>query len=626
MPTLDIYRNGRLLRQQVLPSIDVLVLGRAPSCDVVLSDRERKVSRSHCALVHLQQPAAGFFVRDLGSLHGTRVNGASISQRLLKDDDIIEIADYRLVFSSRSSTAANFRHLKLVSSRHSSGGKPSGPLSSKTVKVLKGLSLDPQKQELLEEMHRRIIADETLPDVADDLMMAILRVLSAEKGFIGMLVEDEPTTHSECGIVNLSPEETIEISTVDFRDHLARGEALQEGSTLLVPIGRPRDVKAFFCVAKGRHSNPFDEKDIDFLGTLGRLLMPRPVEVPKQPKSRPRPNQIFPWPVGIVGRSAEIKDLLGNIRHAALSELNVMVLGESGSGKELVAQAIHQYSRNAAGPLIARNCSQLTETLSEAEIFGYEPLSGISGANPRGAAGWFELAHGGTLFLDEVHSMPPALQDKFLRVLQDKQVWKIGAKSPIHVRVKVVAATDEDPEKAVKNGLFRAPFLYRFGATIQVPPLRARADDVPLLAFYFLDKYAGATGSRTRSISHRAIRLLTDSVWTGNVRQLEQQIQLAVARDREVLFSWDFATLSHTPARKSDDRSSGPGLPEPQAMASDVPRTMDEVEKNYIKEVLEVTKGNLTKSARLLGYKSRQTLLNKMDRYRIPRNYSVRPK
>ena len=190
-----------------------------------------------------------------------------------------------------------------------------------------------------------------------------------------------------------------------------------------------------------------------------------------------------------------------------------------------------------------------------------------------------------------------------------------------------MAATDEDPQKALKSGWFRAPFLYRFGVTIYVPPLRARTDDIPLLAFYFLDRYASARRSRARSISHRALRHLVESDWPGNVRQLEQQIQLAVARDQEVLFSWDFGTPTH-PVGPEPGR--GPYNPilgdEPQEMTTDTPKTMDEVEKSYIKEVLEAAKGNLTKSAHLLGYRSRQTLLNKMDRYRIPRNYADRMK
>jgi DNA-binding NtrC family response regulator len=627
MPTLDIYRSGKLLRQRVLANSELVVLGRAASCDVVLSDRERRVSRSHAALIPLQQPSADFFIRDLGSLYGTRVNGASIDQKVLKDHDIIEIAGYRLVFSSRSGMTANFRHLSLVSPKRVSGCRTSAALTFKTARSFNGLPLDPPKDELLEEVQRRAAGGEVFSDFASDIVPAVLRVVRAEKGFIGLFPDDGSKMHSECGVVNLRQEETIEVSDADFEDHLAKGEVVQEGSALLVPIGRPREVAGFFCIKAGRNRAPFSREDMAFLLALGRLAPSAAFKARSQPRSSRRANEIYPWPVGIVGKSEEITGLLGSIQNAALSDLNVMVLGETGTGKELVTQAIHQRSRNSRGPFIARNCSQITESLAEAEIFGYGPQSGIAGANPKGSAGWFELANGGTLFLDEVHSLPPTLQDKFLRVLQEKEVWRIGASSPVHVSVKVVAATDEDPEKALKSGWFRAPFLYRFGATIHVPPLRARTDDIPLLAFYFLDRHASALRSRTRSISHRALRLLVESDWPGNIRQLEQQIQLAVARDQEVLFSWDFGTPTHPVGPEPGSGLYNPILgDEPQEMTTDTPKTMDEVEKHYIKEVLEAAKGNLTKSAHLLGYRSRQTLLNKMDRYRIPRNYAARMK
>jgi DNA-binding NtrC family response regulator len=624
MPTLDIYRSGKLLRQRVLVNSELVVLGRAGSSDVVLSDRERRVSRSHAALIRLQQPPLDFFIRDLGSLYGTKVNGASIDQKVLKDDDVIEIAGYTLVFSSRSGLTANFRHLSLTSPKRVSGCRTSAALTFKTARSLNGLPLDPHKDELLEEVQRRVAGGEVFSDFASDIVPAVLRVVRAEKGFVGLFPEDGSKTHSECGVVNLRQEETIEVSEADFEDHLAKGEVIQEGSALLVPIGRPREVAGFFCVKAGRNRAPFSREDVAFLLALGRLVPSAPSKSPR-PRSTRRTNEIYPWPVGIVGKSEEIMELLGSIQNAAVSDLNVMVLGETGTGKELVAHAIHQRSRNSGGSFVARNCSQITESLAEAEIFGYGPQSGIAGANPKGSAGWFELANGGTLFLDEVHSLPPPLQDKFLRVLQEKEVWRIGASSPVHVNVKVVAATDEDPEKALTSGWLRAPFLYRFGVTIHIPPLRARTDDIPLLAFYFLDKYAGALKSRTRSISHRALRHLVESDWPGNVRQLEQQIQLAVARDQEVLFSWDFGTPTRSAGIESGRGPYDPRLGDSlQEMTTDTPKTMDEVEKNYIKEVLEAAKGNLTKSAHLLGYRSRQRLLNKMDRYRIPRNYAER--
>jgi two-component system response regulator HydG len=625
MPTLDIYRGGKLLRQQVLVDTEILIVGRATSCDVVLSDRERRVSRSHSALVRSQRPSADFFVRDLGSLYGTRVNGMPVDQKLLNDDDSIEIADYKLVYSSRHSIDAEFRHLRLIPARRLSGRGTSSGSTTKTAHLSKRVVLDPTKQELLDEMQRQMRGSAALSELASDIVVAILRAVGAEKGFIGLLTDDGSKVHSEFGVVNFRAEETIDISEPDFTDALARGEVFQEGNVVLVPIGRSPKLTAFLCIMSGRTRPPLNSEDVAFLLALGRLLPTNPYHEPAKKKGRPPADQISPWPKGIIGKSQRIRSLLAEIHDAAGSDLNVMILGETGTGKELVAQAIHERSANSQGPFVARNCSQVTETLAESEIFGYAPQSGISGANPKGAAGWLELANGGTLFLDEVHSLGPALQDKFLRFLQDKEVWRIGATSPVHASVKVVAATDEDLEQGVKSGRFRPPFLYRFGMTIHVPPLRSRPDDIPLLAFYFVDKYASATGSRTRSISHRALRLLVESDWPGNVRQLEHQVQLAVARGREVLFSWDFAT-SAASAPGPRDRSPKSGIrPEGPVRTADHPMTMDQVEKDHIKEVLETTKGNLSESAKLLG-KSRQTLLNKMDRYHIPRNYSARMK
>jgi predicted component of type VI protein secretion system len=203
MPTLDIYRSGKLLRQQVLVNSELLVLGRAASCDIVLSDRERRVSRSHAALIRRQPPSPDFFIRDLGSLYGTRVNGASIDQKVLKDDDIIEIAGYRLIFSSRSGMTANFRHLSLVSPKRVSGRRTSAALTFETARSLNGLPLDPHKDELLEEVRRRAAGGEVLSDFASDIVPAVLRVVRAEKGFVGLFPEDGSKMHSECGVVNL---------------------------------------------------------------------------------------------------------------------------------------------------------------------------------------------------------------------------------------------------------------------------------------------------------------------------------------------------------------------------------------------------------------------------------------
>jgi len=259
--------------------------------------------------------------------------------------------------------------------------------------------------------------------------------------------------------------------------------------------------------------------------------------------------------------------------------------------------------------------------LAETEIFGYAPQSGISGANPKGSPGWFEQANGGTLFLDEVHGLSTSMQDQLLRVVQDRKVWRIGATAPVQVNVNVVAATDKDLGRAVEDGSFRGPLFFRFGARIHVPALRERVDDIPLLTYFFLDKYAQELHSRARTVSRGAMRVLMEYGWPGNVRQLENVIKAAVARNQEVIFSWDIQDQIQAPApanklveaETTKARSTSDGAKHYEA------QTMEEVEKAKIKEVLEVTRGNLTKAAGILGYKSRQTILNKMDRYGIPR-------
>jgi transcriptional regulator with PAS, ATPase and Fis domain len=316
-----------------------------------------------------------------------------------------------------------------------------------------------------------------------------------------------------------------------------------------------------------------------------------------------------------------MRALQTEIRDASASDVNVLVMGESGSGKEVVAHAVHDLSQ-ARGQFVAHNCAAIPEGLAEAEIFGHAPKAGIAGADPSGAPGWFEQAHEGTLFLDEIQSLTLGLQDKFLRVLQDKEVWRLRARRPVKVGVKIVAATDRDLRQSVDSGSFRGPFFYRFGKLIRLTPLRERKDDIPLLAFYFLDTYAARIGALTRTLSRRALTALSAYDWPGNVRELESAVRSAVERahDRIVLFSWDFPELiNDAPSSAATDLEAHD---EPASGAiKKGPRQMKDVEKEKIMEALETCRGNKTKAAELLGYKSRQTILTKMDRFGIPRRF-----
>jgi DNA-binding NtrC family response regulator len=627
MPKLEIYEGTKFSKNYILPDADLILIGRTQSSDVVLPDERRQVSRLHAALVRMSGSQGLYFIRDLGSTHGTSVDGVPTHQRILHDGAVIHIGSYRLIFSKR--TVARFRtsRLKIVP------GRPYGPGTEASTSALR-LSrtgeheqFTAEQRELLEQFEHKFQREATLVECADDLVAAILHTIHADCGFLGILSQGDSQVVREFGITNLAENEEIEISDASFAEYLMRGETVEDGGTLLVPFAYSAESRGYLCVSRRDHRKHFNTREVDFLQAVAHLI-PRCIEA-EGDAATPcvPPVEPMEWPIEMVGRSKALLEVSRQINAAVASKTNVLVLGESGSGKELVARAMHRRSSQGQGPFLAKNCSQTTETLAEAEIFGYAPKSGISGADAKGAPGWFELANGGTLFLDEVHCLVPPMQDKFLRVMQDKQLWRIGAQSSTQVEVNIVAATDEDVDRAVEDGRFRKPFFYRFGAKIQVAPLRERREDIPLLAFYFLDKYAKVLGSRSRTISRRALHILWNHAWPGNVRQLEHAIKAGVAKDHEVIFSWDLEDQLQSQSKVGVGKAAGGVSPEDSDTAAKTaarpatPKSMEEVEKEHIKEALEVTRGNVTKAAETLGY-SRQTILNKMDSYGIPRNYA----
>jgi len=627
MPKLEIHKCGRFAKDYLFSDTDIIVIGRTHFSDVILPDEGRRVSRMHAALVRSSTSQGSYFIRDLGSAHGTFVNGSVTYQRILHDGDTIEIGDYRLVFSTQTHTAMRRNHIRI------GRGKAELRGAEGSTSILRFSDRDLQQftseqREWLEHFGHKFQTGATLSECALDLVTALLRTVHADRGFIGVLSRASSEVIGELGVTNLGEHDDIEISDASFAQHLLQGETVQEGATVLVPSTHEAAVAGFLCVNRREQQRPFTASELEFLLAAARVMPPYGQNDSSAAAAVAPAAEPLEWPMEMVGRSKEWLEVVRQIGIAADARMNVLILGESGSGKELVAQTWHELGSRRDGPFLARNCSQTTETLAEAEIFGYAPKSGIAGADPKGSPGWFELANGGTLFLDEVHRLTPAMQDKFLRVLQDQQVWRIGAKSPVQVEVNVVAATDEDLELAMEEGRFRKPFFFRFGARIQVPSLRERREDIPLLAYFFLDKYAQLRGSRTRTISRRGLHLLWNHTWPGNVRQLEHLIQAAVARDHEVVFSWDLEDQLQSESRvgagyaAASASSDASNRATEADIAAEMPKSMNEVEKDKIKEALEVTRGNATKAAELLGYKSRQTILNKMDSYGIPRNYA----
>ncbi|HUI67232.1 MAG TPA: sigma-54 dependent transcriptional regulator [Nitrospirota bacterium] len=306
----------------------------------------------------------------------------------------------------------------------------------------------------------------------------------------------------------------------------------------------------------------------------------------------------------IVGSSDKIRDVLDMAGRIAASDASVLITGESGTGKELLAKGIHYNSPRSDGPFVAVNCAAIPEHLIESELFGH--VRGAFTGAVKDKEGKFELAAGGTLFLDEIGDLRIDLQAKILRVLQERQVDRVGGKHPVSVDVRIIAATNRDIERAVKEGAFREDLYYRLSViTLHIPPLRERRDDIPLLVQHFLKKFNRDSYVR---IDPEALTILKAYGWPGNVRELENSIERA-----SVLRRGEAITPAELPDKLRKEKASVENI---ILNLPDEGLSLEDLEKNLIIKALEKHKGNQTRAAEYLGI-TRPTLIYRMDKYGI---------
>src|SRR5271166_5100640 len=302
----------------------------------------------------------------------------------------------------------------------------------------------------------------------------------------------------------------------------------------------------------------------------------------------------------VVARSPKMQEVLATVERVAPTNATVLLGGESGVGKDLIARAIHEKSRRASGPFLKINSTAIPENLLESELFGFEKgaFTGAVASKP----GKFELADKGTLFLDEIGDVPPVTQVKLLRVLQEREFERLGGTRTVKVDVRLIAATNKDLREALEQGTFREDLYYRLNVVpIDIAPLRQRKEDIPDLVNLFISRFAGDSGKPVESITHEAMQILVNYHWPGNVRELQNIIERACALAKGTVLKVEDIHLDTRPARAAN----GTGNFLPEGM------TLEQWEDEMIRESLRRANGNKSQAARLLGL-SRNAL-----RYRL---------
>jgi Nif-specific regulatory protein len=421
------------------------------------------------------------------------------------------------------------------------------------------------------------------------------------------------------GIAGYVAETAQPVRVPSVREDARFFEAIDEttgyktASLLAVPLfergsegkeGKARRVVGVIEALNKRSATSFDDADQALLEALAEQVS-EALALVHLDDSYGRPVR-YNGIVGASGRMCEVYEVMAS---AAATDATVLVLGESGTGKELVARAIHANSDRASGPFVKVDCTAIPETLIEAELFGHEK-GAFTGAD-RMVKGKCELAEGGTLFLDEIGEMPPPLQAKLLRFVQDRELERIGGRQVIKTDVRVVAATHRDLEDAARRGTFRRDLFYRIKVvSIALPPLRERGgEDIAQLARHFLRVYARRHRRPVRSIDPLGMSLLRSYAWPGNIRELEHCIESAV-----VLCRGPALLPAHLCLPRGGEAVHSGG--EPAALADTAGLPLAEVEKRHILRTLEAVGGNRTRTATVLGI-GRNTLARKLKQYGI---------
>ncbi len=594
-----------------------LSLGRDASNGLPISDPS--VSRRHC-LIHPE--GGGFKVRDLDSRNGTLVNGEPAQDHWLHHLDEIAVGDsvFRFLIeddadeTSGSSRVVEFEDEKLT---HATAEiRPEDVLYLQPDKILSEL---PATSRLARNLNALLKISGVVHSIRDldelqaQILDLIFDVAPAERGAILLdgshrrefnsvfarhrdAANERPVRVSRT-IAERVLEQGLAIlgSDVPGSGHLGAVESLiasQVRSLLCVPLTVFQRTIGCIYLDTISIADRFNQDHLQLVSAIAGISAVA-LENARRLQWLEQENQRLMNEITLdrtlVGESAGMKDVFHFLARVAPSDATVLIGGESGTGKELAARAIHRKSPRATKPFVAINCAAIPENLLESELFGYE-RGAFTGAVAQ-KKGRLEVADGGVLFLDEVGELAPSLQVKLLRVLQEREFERVGGNRPIHVDIRLIAATNRDLQEAARKGDFRQDLYFRLNVvSITMPPLREHKEDIPMLVSFLVEKHCKKCGAKPKPLSREALACLSNYDWPGNVRELENVIERAL-----VLGSSDDILLEDLPENLLE-RDPAPGVGEAKYHAA-----VKDLKKRLIQSALEEARGSCTEAAKTLG-------------------------
>jgi two-component system, NtrC family, response regulator HydG len=633
-PTLTVL-SGPLSGRLFPLGSEGLRVGRLVDNGLQVSDPA--VSRRHCTL---EPEDGGFLLRDLGSRRGTFVNGQPVQERRLENGDLIAIGDTLLLFQLRPLDTPRAEPRVLLDDGDLVAGTtiqlaPQDSLWARPGKDLAaraGADASGRIARDFQTLLRIATALQSARSTAE-LSRALLElILSAIPGDRAALlltdrgapeIADAFALDRRGGIDSFPVSRTVVRQVLDgtalladdvlLSGDLASAESLKSSrvrALLAAPVahlGRSLGLLYVDALTHEPPGEPLDEEHLEILTALGGIAAGALAGVRQMEwldeENRRLAEGLAANAGGMVGESPRMREIQRLLRRAAASDSTVLLRGESGTGKEVAARTVHQESPRSGRPFVAINCATLSESLLESELFGHEK-GAFTGAVAR-KIGKAEAADGGTLFLDEVGELPLALQAKLLRFLQEREFERVGGTRPIPVDVRVVAATNRDLEKAIREGTFREDLFYRLSVIpLHLPPLRERREDIPLLASRFAALTSQRLGRPVAGFTPEARACLQSHDWPGNVRELANAVERAIVMGEGDL------------VRPED-------LPETVLEAGALPgiglghyhETLHETKKRLIRTAVAEAGGNMTRAAALLGLQPTylHRLINKLD-------------